>query len=238
MSKAPPNSTPTAPTGVMLSAARRHISLTQCEVASAARIHVNSVKRLERAETVTSWYALGRVARVLLDKGAAIPEAWLNWPAAQRAASPPPRSIEEIFAKSDAKAEAEFQRYLNRTGTRACARARHGVLSAGPIGQLTPVKLRCEARTRAGTACRCKALKNGRCKFHGGMSTGPRTLAGRQRIAEAQRQRWESYREGRHCRHNAHRELGFSLTMARAQPAGRPEAMRGTLAAEGQADAG
>ena len=32
---------------------------------------------------------------------------------------------------------------------------------------------KCEARTRMGTSCRCKAMRNGRCKLHGGMSTGP-----------------------------------------------------------------
>ena len=53
------------------------------------------------------------------------------------------------------------------------------------------IEITCNARTRAGTACRCKALKNGRCKLHGGMSTGPRTLAGRRRIAEVQRGRWQ-----------------------------------------------
>jgi hypothetical protein len=36
-----------------------------------------------------------------------------------------------------------------------------------------------------------------RCRFHGGLSTGPKTEAGRARIAEAQRQRWRAYREGR-----------------------------------------
>ena len=98
----------------------------------AAGLHVNSVKRLERAETVTGWYALGRVSRVLLDRGAAIPEAWLNWPAAQWAASPRPRSTADIFAECEAKAEAEFQKYLIRASTRACARARHGVLDRTP----------------------------------------------------------------------------------------------------------
>jgi hypothetical protein len=33
-----------------------------------------------------------------------------------------------------------------------------------------------------------------RCKFHGGLSTGPRTLAGRARIAAAQKLRWAIYR--------------------------------------------
>jgi hypothetical protein len=34
-----------------------------------------------------------------------------------------------------------------------------------------------------------------RCRFHGGKSTGPKTQAGRARIAEAQRLRWLAYRE-------------------------------------------
>ena len=36
---------------------------------------------------------------------------------------------------------------------------------------------------------------NARCRFHGGKSTGPKTQAGRARIAEAQRLRWLAYRE-------------------------------------------
>jgi hypothetical protein len=40
---------------------------------------------------------------------------------------------------------------------------------------------RCGARTRAGCCCRQPAMKNGRCRFHGGKSTGPRTESGRQR---------------------------------------------------------
>ena len=34
-----------------------------------------------------------------------------------------------------------------------------------------------------------------RCRFHGGLSTGSKTEAGRARIAEAQRRRWREYRE-------------------------------------------
>jgi hypothetical protein len=44
---------------------------------------------------------------------------------------------------------------------------------------------RCGACTRAGTACRQPAMKNGRCRFHGGKSTGPRTAAGLQRSRTA-----------------------------------------------------
>ena len=40
--------------------------------------------------------------------------------------------------------------------------------------------LTCGARTRAGTPCRQTDLgRSGRCKFHGGASTGPRTKAGK-----------------------------------------------------------
>ena len=37
---------------------------------------------------------------------------------------------------------------------------------------------RCGAKTRAGCACRSPAMPNGRCRMHGGTSTGPRTPAG------------------------------------------------------------
>jgi hypothetical protein len=34
-----------------------------------------------------------------------------------------------------------------------------------------------------------------RCRLHGGRSTGPKTEAGRARIAEAQRRRWRAFRD-------------------------------------------
>ena len=43
---------------------------------------------------------------------------------------------------------------------------------------------RCEARTRRGTACQRPGNKiNGRCKLHGGRSTGPTTEGGLARLA-------------------------------------------------------
>jgi len=42
----------------------------------------------------------------------------------------------------------------------------------------------CGAKTRKQTSCRCKALKNGRCRLHGGLSTGPRTVEGKMRSAK------------------------------------------------------
>lgn len=44
---------------------------------------------------------------------------------------------------------------------------------------------RCGAKTRAGTACRAPAMGNGRCRLHGGLSTGPRTPEGLERLAQA-----------------------------------------------------
>lgn len=41
-------------------------------------------------------------------------------------------------------------------------------------------KIKCGARRKYdGQPCEAKALDNGRCKYHGGMSTGPRTLHGK-----------------------------------------------------------
>lgn len=42
-------------------------------------------------------------------------------------------------------------------------------------------KALCGAKTRAGKSCIRKALVNGRCPNHGGLSTGPKTKEGQQR---------------------------------------------------------
>jgi hypothetical protein len=56
---------------------------------------------------------------------------------------------------------------------------------------------KCGAQTRRGTACIRKARPNGRCRNHGGCSTGPRSELGKRIIAEAQRKRWASWRAAR-----------------------------------------
>lgn len=46
------------------------------------------------------------------------------------------------------------------------------------------VGLTCGAKTRAGTPCKRRDLhRSGRCKLHGGLSTGPKTLEGKRRSA-------------------------------------------------------
>lgn len=77
------------------------------------------------------------------------------------------------------------------------ARARGGVL----VGFDHPARAHpvfCGARTRKGMPCKAKALPGKtRCRFHGGLSTGPKTSEGRERIAKAQRKRWAAWRQGR-----------------------------------------
>lgn len=55
-------------------------------------------------------------------------------------------------------------------------------------------RVMCGAMTRKGSPCRNMSEPGRtRCKFHGGKSTGPRTVEGRARIAEAQRRRWNAW---------------------------------------------
>jgi hypothetical protein len=59
------------------------------------------------------------------------------------------------------------------------------------LDELEPETALCGAKTRTGHPCRrAPAINRRRCKLHGGASTGPRTAAGKARIAAAQRERW------------------------------------------------
>jgi hypothetical protein len=90
------------------------------------------------------------------------------------------------------------------------SRARHGVLGGGFSGsgaalqheagrlwwrdQIEVDVPNCNARTRAGGKCKMRPVAGReRCRLHGGLSTGPKTQEGRERIVEAQRRRWEAY---------------------------------------------
>ena len=60
------------------------------------------------------------------------------------------------------------------------------------------IRPRCGARTQKGTPCRCIVpYGKKRCKFHGGCSTGPKSEAGKARIAESNRRRAEAARAAR-----------------------------------------
>jgi hypothetical protein len=62
---------------------------------------------------------------------------------------------------------------------------RRGTLKNGnPPGDPSAAP-RCGAKTRRGTPCRAPAMSNGRCRLHGGKSTGPRTAEGLERCRQA-----------------------------------------------------
>ncbi len=75
-------------------------------------------------------------------------------------------------------------------------RLRNGNPSGNPLA--AP---RCGARNRAGKTCRAPAMSNGRCRFHGGKSTGPRTQQGLQRLSAAHTVHGFYGKEGRAFRH-------------------------------------
>lgn len=59
------------------------------------------------------------------------------------------------------------------------------------VKQLVAPRVICGAKTRSGAPCRAKSEPGRkRCRFHGGLSTGPKTVVGRKRISEAQKARW------------------------------------------------
>jgi hypothetical protein len=64
------------------------------------------------------------------------------------------------------------------------------LLHGNPPGNLASAP-RCGARTRGGAPCKNAAMANGRCRMHGGLSTGARTAAGRERC------RMANFRHGR-----------------------------------------
>jgi hypothetical protein len=68
------------------------------------------------------------------------------------------------------------------------AHAQRGRLNNGnPPGDYTKAP-RCGAKTRRGTLCMAPAMKNGRCRLHGGCSTGPKTPEG---LARSQKANWK-----------------------------------------------
>lgn len=64
------------------------------------------------------------------------------------------------------------------------AKRRGWLKNNNPPGDFTRAP-RCGAKTRKGTPCKAPAMANGRCRLHGGKSTGPRTPEGLERSKRA-----------------------------------------------------
>jgi hypothetical protein len=62
------------------------------------------------------------------------------------------------------------------------------------------MKTTCGARNRAGNPCGNRPRPNGRCRFHGGLSTGPRTAEGLERMRAAKTIHGEYSAESREMR--------------------------------------
>ena len=68
--------------------------------------------------------------------------------------------------------------------------------SSGGLPQLPPLSGPKQIQPPPDLGCSWVAAEKARCRFHGGLSTGPRTAAGKARSAK--RRRWASPRRSRH----------------------------------------
>lgn len=96
-----------------------------------------------------------------------------------------------------------------------------GLLGTGEIISKKD-RVRCGAKTRAGGACKMAVLPGKRrCRLHGGLSTGPKSPEGKERVAAAQRKRWADRRERIERATAAHR-LADPIQTTIAVPAAEP----------------
>lgn len=164
-------------TGAELAAIRRAAGLSQGALAQRVGIGRHAVSYWEcKAEVDRRAWAVRRIAEVLtLPDKSDIKRAPAGWA--------------ERMAAQDRARETAFMAQVAAWQARDAQRRE---------AQRAKLQVRCNARTRKGTPCRCKSEPGKkRCKFHGGMSTGARTPEGLERIREAQRQRWARWRAER-----------------------------------------
>lgn len=154
-------------TGAELAAIRKAAGLSQIELARRVGIGRHTVSYWEnRPRVIRGAWAVQRMAEVL----------------------PLPDFTSPVCARTGWGVSPDFDRDPGLAAALAAWRARHAARQAR-------VRRICGAKTRKGTPCRCLSEPGKRrCKFHGGKSTGAKTPEGRERIAEAQRQRWARWR--------------------------------------------
>lgn len=92
---------------------------------------------------------------------------------------------------------------------------------------------RCGAKRRDGGSCQSPAMPNGRCRMHGGLSTGPRTEAG---LARSRRSTWqhgyysaEAQAERRQARADRAQATSLIELLERLDPDRVSQMMRGGL---------
>ena len=173
-------------TGRQIRAARALLGWTRADLAEAAGLHPNSVAYWENTTE--------------------IPTRPSQEPHACRLIRKALRAVGLQIAKVAPIAATPCRKTNKDTSTHGRARARHGVLQITSqtdarahmtLHQAIWASAECGARTRPGRPCARKALKNGRCRNHGGKSTGPKSEAGCDRISQAQMTRWRKWRSER-----------------------------------------
>jgi hypothetical protein len=83
---------------------------------------------------------------------------------------------------------------------------KRGWLKNGNLSGDLSMAARCGAKNRRGLPCQCPAMSNGRCRLHGGKSTGPRTADGIERIRRAVTKDGR-YTKAARAEHERYREL-------------------------------
>jgi len=196
-------------TGSQIRAARALLGWTRRDLARASKLHPNAIAYWEgRSEIPTgAWrmpVACRHMRQALLEAG-----------------------IDFLVLPAVGVRLAATHNLCARTRRRA--RARHGVIDppGPPKLQNSPKTLtspphrealqpRCGAKTRTGNPCQRKSFANGRCRNHGGLSSGPKSSEGRARIVDAQRRRWERWRTERSATANSGGSVGGDACLAYA----------------------
>ena len=89
----------------------------------------------------------------------------------------------------------DFRKVCDECTGVVCARMQQKGLNDEGLPLPPKERPQCGARARSGAACKNKVIPGKRrCKYHGGVSTGPKTEAGKARIAAAQRLRWQRFK--------------------------------------------
>jgi len=180
-------------TGAELKAARKSLKLSRKALASLSGIHMDTVRYWERKPRLDlSGHAVSRMLDALgfgdwrakeseIRRLRRVRKSDIGQTPALMMSKPIPNSSpasNEVFLEANAR-----------------ARGRNGVIEIADNLLISVGAQTCGARTRAGHPCKSRVIyASGRCKNHGGKSTGPRTAEGKARIAEAQRKRWVDYR--------------------------------------------
>ena len=90
---------------------------------------------------------------------------------------------------------------------------------------------RCGAKTRKGTPCRSPAMPNGRCRMHGGMSTGAKTAEGIERIRKARTKHGRYSAASIAARREARQAIGQIRALLKLDPAEGTDAQADQLLA-------